>query len=201
MVEINLNLKDCYRSCSVTRWQIVKTVKNQSLSEHSYQVALITKRLCQLYCESEEFTNQAVWYALTHDMAEVLTGDLASPLKKLLGPMALKNLSELEGSIKVLGNSPLPGTSRDSEIRKVVKIADIIEAIAFLTQEASTNHGWSVMSHLQERLDNLNDPVVNRVVAEVLLHDETILDDIVSCFDFDSPDPILAANVSCAQQL
>ncbi len=128
---IRLNLRDCYRASDVTRWQIVRTNGAQSLAEHSFHVALITVRLCDLIGKSDNFRNDALWYALTHDMAEVLTGDLASPVKLLLGPTAVHKLKKLENELLVLGRPLLPlqfpDQDTESEIKRLVKTADLIE--------------------------------------------------------------------------
>lgn len=147
----NLNLKDVYRATDVNRWGIVKVARNQSIAEHSFQVAMIASRICDLLGEHQCFKDNVVWRALTHDLTEVLTGDLASPLKPLLGDEAQARLKSFEQSITILG---LPQAQGESKAQQVVKAADLIEAIAFLDQNAMTSHGEWVKCKL---LDDLHE--------------------------------------------
>lgn len=176
----NMNLRDVYRSSDVTRWGIVKVARNQSVAEHSFQVAMIASRICDLMGEHHSFKDNVVALALVHDLPEVITGDLASPLKGLLGDEARHRLEEFEASITVLGHK-VP--QRPSKASYVVKAADLIEAIAFLDQNAMTDHGSWVQQKLREDLDRraklypstLRD-VIKQVLYEILHGEETTLD-------------------------
>lgn len=145
----NLNLKDVYRATDVNRWGIVKVARNQSIAEHSFQVAMIASRICDLLGEHQCFKDGVVWLALTHDLTEVLTGDLASPLKPLLGAEAQARLKSFEQGITILGQAQKHGPSK---AQRVVKAADLIEAIAFLDQNAMTSHGEWVKNKLVDDL-------------------------------------------------
>lgn len=149
METIHLGLRDIYRATDVRRWGLVKTARPQSLAEHSYQVAMIAARLCQLYKVGEEVTCKAVWYALVHDLPEVLTGDIATPFKDLLGPGVREQIQQFEDRVRVMG---APVHEEDAHARMIVKLADILEAIAFLHQNAPTDHGRVVLRGLQRHI-------------------------------------------------
>lgn len=93
----------------VKRWGIVKVSREQSVAEHSYNVAVITKRLCV-----KMFENWREWYinfmveAIEHDQDEVYTGDIPSPCKTF-----------------------------SSNTSPIVKLADLIEAYAFIKHNCS----------------------------------------------------------------
>lgn len=162
MTSIHLSLSDIYRASDVTRWQIVKTMRSQSVAEHSYQVAMITARICGMLDYDREYTARAVWYALIHDIPEVLTGDIVSPVKKIISTNALE---QFEGSIRVLGSH----VSEDANIRRVVKLADMLEAVKFLTENATTDHGRRVLQAISTKTSELaRELEVTEVIDEIL---------------------------------
>lgn len=162
MRPINLSLADVYRAGDVYRWQIVKVGKQQSLAEHSYQVAMIAARICQYLGKSPEFTARSIWYALIHDLPEVLTGDIASPVKKMIDT---QRLQEFEARVHVAGRP----CREEEDVEEVVKAADLLEAAKFLTENTNTGHGervkWSVTTRAQRLLNRLG---AIEVMEEVL---------------------------------
>lgn len=168
METIHLGLRDVYRATDVKRWGLVKTARPQSVAEHSYQVAMIATRLCQLYKVGEATTCKAVWYALTHDLPEVLTGDIATPFKDLLGPGVREQIQQFEDRIRVMG---APVHEEAADVRMIVKLADILEAIAFLHQNALTDHGRGVLRGLQR---HIRPGTPAETVMHELLHGEEV---------------------------
>lgn len=176
MSKIDLSLGDVYRASDVKRWGIVKVAKEQSVAEHSYQVAMITARLCQLHGLEGGKTQRAVWYALTHDLPEVLTGDIATPLKAFLGPGARGRLKEFEERVTVAGRET---HCDDPEIVDIVKTADIIEAIAFLGQNALTLHGAQIQASMMDRIKSKGCPHASAVMEETMTESLITLDSIM----------------------
>lgn len=161
---VDLSLSDIYRASDVSRWQIVKTMKTQSVAEHSFQVAMITGRICQILGKDELFTARATRYALHHDLGEVLTGDIASPVKKMINTEAL---AEFEGSIRVFGE-PI---ATDPECVDIVKLADTLEAVKFLFENATTDQGRRIRETLTGKAAELAFRLgVSAVMGELLFH-------------------------------
>lgn len=179
-MSIDLTLKDTYRATDVNRWQIVKTQRQQSVAEHSFQVALIASRLCDLLDLSEEIRCRVVWYSLVHDLPEVLTGDLSTPLKRMLGTEAMDKLKAFEDTITVAGRPIALGQGKTPDvIRLVVKVADLIEAVAFLEQNATTGHGRDIIKRILGVVVAKDMPAVQQVLDEILDGKETHLDDVM----------------------
>ena len=173
-----MNLRDVYRANDVFRWQIVKTARRQSVAEHSFAVAMIGARICALMGRPD-LRDVVVWRALCHDLPEVLTGDMATPLKELIGEEARGRLAEFEHNISILEG----GYSRTSLVVSIVKAADLVEAAKFLHENNTNSHGRGVLSRIQERIEHLPDELIRAAAVqayeEILYDEETTLDDLI----------------------
>ncbi len=73
-----------FRQKDINRWGLMRNVSNESLSEHSYEVAVISHILALIgnmrFNRSYDECKIAA-AALYHDMSEILTGDLPTPVK------------------------------------------------------------------------------------------------------------------------
>jgi 5'-deoxynucleotidase YfbR-like HD superfamily hydrolase len=165
-----------YRSSTVKRWGIVAISKEQSVAEHTFQVTMIASRLCDMMGESEVVRGQVIEYALVHDMAEVLTGDMATPLKDFIGPEAKARLEKFEEQILVLGRSIETG----DRIKWIVKIADLVEAITFLNQHSITEHGKQVAGYLREKLDRVSAEYGTKALDEIENSEMVTLDRVIN---------------------
>jgi len=178
---ISLSLRDTYRATDVHRWQIVKTQRQQSVAEHSFQVALITSKLCDKFGVAEAVRCKAVWHALVHDLPEVLTGDLSTPLKRMLGPGAMSKLKDFENSLLVADRPVDLGDSLEAQtIQEIVKVADLIEAVAFLNLNNTTTHGKDIEARIKTEVKRRGGDVAEEIMKEILYADEVTLDDIMS---------------------
>lgn len=68
----------------IKRWQLMRSVREENIMEHSHSVAVLAHALVCI--ENSIFggnvdEKQAVFYALYHEVSEVMTGDLPTPVK------------------------------------------------------------------------------------------------------------------------
>ena len=68
----------------IKRWQLMRSTREENIMEHSHSVAVLTHALCCI--ENAVFggsvdAEKAVLYALYHEVGEVMTGDLPTPVK------------------------------------------------------------------------------------------------------------------------
>lgn len=161
-----MNIQNQLRAQYVARWHTVSTTHRQTLAEHSFNVAIITRALLERQNKyNEEFINKATAIALTHDLGEVITGDIPTPTKKRLPESVVRNVLH-EDHI----TSPL--------IRSAVKVADLIEANWFIRQHANSDHAQAVAGYVRSLLEEkLIDPdTPNPIVVEA----RRIMDDLES---------------------
>ncbi len=73
-----------FRSKNINRWGMMRNMFPENLSSHSWETAVLTHALALI--GEKEFSKKydiekMVLFALYHDMSEILTGDLPTPVK------------------------------------------------------------------------------------------------------------------------
>lgn len=68
----------------IKRWQLMRSMREENIMEHSHQVTMIAHALVSIH--NEVFGGHAdvlktVLYAVYHETSEVITGDLPTPIK------------------------------------------------------------------------------------------------------------------------
>ena len=68
----------------IKRWQLMRSVREENIMEHSQQVAMFSHALVTIH--NEVFGGKAdvlktILYAMYHETSEVMTGDLPTPVK------------------------------------------------------------------------------------------------------------------------
>lgn len=158
-----LNIRDILRAQDVTRWQIVRA-KKQSVAEHTFAVQAILMRLVPLLMANfkgvqrdnfaEDFLCQCIKGAFWHDIPEVITGDIASPVKRLIRDGGdISPLDDLETRIDpaftkyYVNASPL--------VAATIKLADLMEMVYHLNEygdQRQNSHSWRVAQGLNNVL-------------------------------------------------
>lgn len=156
-----LKTQDMLRASSVKRWGTVETTKEQDVAQHSYNVAHISRAfVLQLTYHDEhlseneplqsELMRYSIEWALLHDVSEVLTGDIPTPFKAGLrvprGSFESRTVTSFEDSI--------PGHIR-SDVRTIVKFADLLCAARFMNKYAPSGHGAVALRGIKERINEL----------------------------------------------
>ncbi len=152
----DFTFQEIMRTAHVKRWQIVRTAREQTLSEHLYRVWAITRFICVALAVDQVTAATAHEWALIHDQPEVITGDIATPAKEAMRKAVpdsdpIKtielNLSEhyamvWQASKVSLNNGPTP--------YEIVKLADVMEAAIFLGTEGIGTHAKVVYDGLRK---------------------------------------------------
>lgn len=137
----------------ISRWGLMRNLRQENIAEHSLDTAIIAHLLCEL--RNTRFggnvdSSRAVLYAVFHDVPEIITGDLPTPVK-YSNPAISEAYKQVEAdAVETLLNGvpdDLRGTyaeifneDNDTEVRKLVKAADKISAlIKCLEERASGN--------------------------------------------------------------
>ena len=138
----------------INRWGLMRSTKEENVSEHSLDVAVIAHALAiiqknRLNINTDPY--KTVLYAIYHDASEILTGDMPTPVK-YFNPSIKTAYKEVELSankslLKLLPEDfyddfdpVLIPRKEDVEIWKTIKAADKISAyIKCIEEEKSGN--------------------------------------------------------------
>lgn len=179
-----------HRMRYINRWSLMKNTETENIMEHSYEVAVIAHALALIRCEyfSEDRIcpnpDKVAVMALYHDLPEIMTGDLPTPVKYATAEMRESyGVVEHEAASKLLAMLPevlqdhykpliLPDTSDPEvyEISRLVKAADRFGAYikCLDEQKAGNNEFKSAMLGVRERLEQMNLPEIEWFIENVI---------------------------------
>ena len=159
----------------IKRLQLMRSVREENIMEHSQQVAMFAHALAviknRIYGGNVN-AEKAVLYAVYHECAEVMTGDLPTPIKYFDNSIrgAYKNLEE-KASLKLLSMLPkeLEGDfaasiipDAQSEEYAIMKAADRLAAYVKCLEElrCGNNEFAKAKKSIEDDLHSRNMPEV-----------------------------------------
>ncbi|MBE5751660.1 MAG: 5'-deoxynucleotidase [Clostridia bacterium] len=159
----------------IKRWQLMRSVREENIMEHSQGVALLSHALAVI--RNEVFGGsvdvaKTVLYAIYHETSEVMTGDLPTPIKYynkgLHGAYKELEKSACEKIVKTLPEamqtalSPYVLADESSEEYKLVKAADRLAAYIKCLEELRAGNSEFVKAKksIEEDLHARNMPEI-----------------------------------------
>lgn len=133
----------------IDRWALMRNTEKESLSQHSYEVAVIAHALVVISNKrlgTDYDASKTALIGLFHDASEILTGDMPTPVKyyspEILG--AFKKVEEV-ATDKILNMLPddmrsdyqdlMIPKEEDEDLWKLVKAADKLSALIKCIEE------------------------------------------------------------------
>lgn len=134
-----MRIHELLRAQDVKRWGIVRMAKQQTLAEHSFNVAMIARAFAKVLDVNDEQITKA---ALCHDLDEIKTGDIPTPFKDAAREQGVE-----------LNDIYQHATGRTLSMRdeKIIKLADIVEAAWFCHEYGMGNHAENVFAELDKK--------------------------------------------------
>ncbi len=133
----------------IDRWALMRNTRKETLSEHSLEVAAIAHALAIISnerCSTHLNAERAALLGIYHDMPEIITGDMPTPIK--YGNPELKaayKAVEKETAVKLVSMLPeymqagfggvFVKAEEDKELWRAVKAADKISALIKCIEE------------------------------------------------------------------
>ncbi|MBP3719665.1 MAG: 5'-deoxynucleotidase [Eubacterium sp.] len=144
----------------IDRWALMRNSRNENLSEHSLEVAMIAHALCVIgnaRYERNLNADRAALIGLYHDSSEIITGDMPTPVKyynpeikdayKQVEKIAeYKLLEKLPADLRPAFEEIYKSTNsaEDKYMRRLVKAADKLSAyIKCIEEEKAGNTEFS----------------------------------------------------------
>jgi len=113
----------------IKRWSLMRSVREENIMEHSQQVAVIAHALALINNKIYNGTvdaNKVVMLAQYHEVGEVITGDLPTPIK-YFNPEIKSAYKDLEKNASVRLLNMLPEDLKDSYREFVIPDENSIE--------------------------------------------------------------------------
>lgn len=168
----------------IDRWALMRSTQRENLSEHSNDVAVIAHAIALL--KNVRFggnvnAERAALLGLYHDMPEILTGDMPTPVK-YHSPALREAFAEVETKACDRLLSMLPDDLRpyyescffpqegDAELWKIVKAADKISALLKCVEEEKAGNGEfrQALGSTRKAIDVMGLPEANAFLEDFL---------------------------------
>lgn len=139
------------RMKNIYRWGLMRNTRNENLSEHSLEVAMVAHSLAIIKNKrlgGNVDANRVATAALFHDTSEIITGDMPTPIKYYNSDIkkAYKQIEKISEE-RLIGM--LPEDMRDEfyslynpdeQEQRIIKAADKISALIKCIEELSTGN-------------------------------------------------------------
>ena len=151
----------------INRWPLMRNIRTENVQEHSLQVAMVAHALALIrnkYFDGDLDPNQVATIAMFHDVSEVITGDLPTPVK-YSNPVIRDEYKKIEklAEQKLINMAPdefrndyaqlIDHHHHDKDIKFIVKAADVICAYLKTLEELSA--GNKEFELAKKRLDKM----------------------------------------------
>jgi 5'-deoxynucleotidase YfbR-like HD superfamily hydrolase len=158
-------LKYLYRLKTIIRYNTRRHLKDESVAEHSFYVAIISLIICNKLNISEEDTGKCIIKALLHDMPEIETSDIPHDIKENLN---------LRGYLKTYEDKYFEDNfpkyyelmTKDCNIDDIVLLADSLSVLQYSNNEVELGNTSKEMLVIQQdavdRVKKLYQKVNNR---------------------------------------
>lgn len=177
----------------IKRWQLMRSVREETVMEHSYSVSLLAHALAVIH--NKEYggnvdVSKTVLYAMYHETGEVMTGDLPTPIKyynrSIHGAYKELETSACEKIISMLPDvlrdevRPFVLSDEDSMEYKLVKAADKLAAYIKCLEELRSGNGEFVKAKrsIEQDLKERNMPEINYFMEQFIPSFELTLDEL-----------------------
>lgn len=172
-----LTLTQRLRSGHVKRWHMVRVLREQTLAEHLMLVQIVALEAADRLLAAVPLTDPKAFrmdvmeWSMWHDMPEVVTGDISTPMKRF---MAHNGVPELLHTIEkqVDGRFSVLDRTTSEVVKLIVKFADLYEAIHFLHWEG---HG--------PRATEIERELIGRMVDHIRHTSDVMLVELASIFN------------------
>ncbi len=168
----------------INRWALMRKTSEENLSEHSGDVAVIAHALAlikNLRFGGNLNAERAAFLGLYHDMPEIITGDMPTPVKyhssdlrdafqKVEDLASEKLLSMLPDDMREYYESAFFKKEEDEYLWKIVKAADKISALIKCTEEekAGNKEFSQAYESTKKAIENMNMPEADEFIKEFL---------------------------------
>lgn len=178
----------------INRWALMRNTNEENLSQHSHEVAAVAYALCSIgnrrYGKNYN-GERAALLGLYHDMPEIITGDLPTPVKyfnpeikdaykKVEAVASEKLLLALPEDLREDFDFLFNEQEADKELWKIVKAADKISALIKCIEERKAGNMEFAKAEAStlSAIENMNSQEAEDFIRDFLPAYELTLDQL-----------------------
>ena len=181
------------RMKNIRRWALMRNTRSENICEHSHEVAVIAHALALItnrHYGGNVDAEKCVMLAVYHDVPEILTGDMPTPVKyynsaireayRQVEEFACNKLIEmLPADLRGEYDALIRPQDKDSEEMKLVKAADKLSALIKCIEETSQGNREfaSARRATEEAIRGMNISAANEFLTNYIPAYELTLDD------------------------
>lgn len=124
----DFSIQEVMRLSNIKRWGIIEMLKQQSVAEHSFKVAMLSKAVAMeipIERRPHDFMHNIVFWAMVHDLPELVTGDLPASFKRHIKEEVAQAEAKMFPQMTTFKNH------MSDLVKDIVKMCDYVEAIHF----------------------------------------------------------------------
>lgn len=160
---LDFELSEVMKLSNIKRWGIVEMSREQSVAEHSYNVAILSVAINNQIPENERDTKIDVLleWALYHDLPEIMTGDIPTTIKKFI------DLDKFDAKVLPKYNMLKKSIWGTMEYA-IVKAADYIEALQFADKFCIDSNKEKIIADIEKNAKKFLEKKQNVHVAAAM---------------------------------
>ena len=183
-----------FRMKYINRWGLMRNSQTENLSQHTLECAFLAHYLASVgntHFGKNYNAEKIAVYAMFHDCAEILTGDLPTPVKYHSGQMkstyaeiekiaSEKLLTYLPNDMESVYSDYIMGENLDADSKKLIKQADKLCAYIKCIEEINTgNKEFSAaFASIQTELEKSTGPELKFFIEKCLPSFSLSLDEL-----------------------
>jgi hypothetical protein len=151
-VILDFSLQEVAHLSNIKRWAIARMNRTQSVAEHSYNVAMIAGAIVDAIpsnVKSNGLREYVINWALVHDLPEVYTGDIPTPMKKYIS----EGVDAMEEAMFPLYAEMK--RHKSDEVSAICKAADIMEATMYCRTHCDDPRCSDIASEMSDILGDM----------------------------------------------
>lgn len=160
-----LSLADRMRATHIDRFQLVRTMRKQTIAEHMWCVSVLVKEVAT---RAQMDPAPLIKVALEHDIEEVITGDIPTPTKE--------RAKEKGWDLNSLLDATDITCMLTEEQKLILKVCDLLDGVRFLRFEGVGQHAKAVEQRLFGTINTLTREFASDALRKVL---RSVIDDVL----------------------
>lgn len=163
-----------YRLNSLKRYNNIPRVKQESLAEHQFYIAIITMKLLELVDIPLESKYVLLNYVLIHDIQELYTGDIPHNVK-MDNPELKKLIEEIEDNwlsesiFSAVNLSFKTFVDRDESLMLLFKLADHMQVVMYTLEEIEYGNKHHEIYDIYKSANHLCEEIVAKLKQKRVL--------------------------------